>query len=644
MQKSIKYPVYKDKIQGAWVGKCAGGILGAPIEGYKRFNNIELNDKLFENNFANDDLDLQLLWLDMALKKGANIRESDFKEHWANHVAFPWNEYGIATRNIRLGLDNPDSGTHNNDYWKHSMGSPIRSEIWGILCAGNPEKAAFYAKMDSTLDHEGFSVDAEQYLAACMALAFVKDDVHEILIKGLDYVPKKGMCAKLIRSIMYWNREFGAMICLGKIKSLYGDADFTSAPMNVGFTVLSLLNSKGDLDTLSTALHYGHDSDCIVATAGALLGAIVGYASVPETWKVRVGNEILVSPEITGIECPNTITQLTELSCKAAGPFLNLSTTFKVENYPSSTMENEKTIPYHLNTKISSYPIHKADIKGSVRLSIENLNNKPLTLKIQLRSKYFEHQSKEVTIAANKTENFDLVLNPIFDSYADSPSLSYTLEVAGEEHISYLRGVPNYGEWLLLGPFMEDDSALEPMDGTYPDHGMSSLPSVQYMNHDKQRPSTEFVNPKEVIQFLNHSEFEKAPYGAQFIYPNSMKINLGDHFYGKGERTLYMYTHLNCAKKIKKWLSMGHSNYSTVWLNREKIHQTKAIRRRWPGTENVELQLQKGLNEVLIRFDFIHDDYLIHLGLKEHLGKHPHQSQWDTSLLFDLNFKNNAEH
>lgn len=81
MMKKLTYKQYYNKVLGGWTGKCAGGILGAPIEGFKRFNNIPYSDALFATNFANDDLDLQVLWLDMLLKKGKKVRESDFKAH-----------------------------------------------------------------------------------------------------------------------------------------------------------------------------------------------------------------------------------------------------------------------------------------------------------------------------------------------------------------------------------------------------------------------------------------------------------------------------------------------------------------------------------------------------------------------------------
>ena len=154
----LDYATYHDKVLGGWAGKCAGGVVGAPLEGFKRFHDLELKDEMFETAVPNDDLDLQILWLDLVKRRGPSLRLNDLADHWKAHVDFPWNEYGMALRNLRLGVYPPQSGSHNNWYWRKGMGSPIRSEIWGMLCPGLPAQAAFYATMDSSLDHEGFSV------------------------------------------------------------------------------------------------------------------------------------------------------------------------------------------------------------------------------------------------------------------------------------------------------------------------------------------------------------------------------------------------------------------------------------------------------------------------------------------------------
>lgn len=202
---TLSYDDYHDKVLGGWVGKSAGGILGAPIEGLKRFNDIALSEQLFETTYPNDDLDLQVLWLDLAKLRGPLLRETDLADHWLAHVGFPWNEYGIATRNLRLGLYPPDSGRHNNGYWRESMGCPIRGEIWGMLNPGQPERAAFYAGMDASLDHEGFSVEAEQFLSACAALAFFEKDIPTLFRKALLVTPAPGLMRRLVKSVLRWH-------------------------------------------------------------------------------------------------------------------------------------------------------------------------------------------------------------------------------------------------------------------------------------------------------------------------------------------------------------------------------------------------------------------------------------------------------
>ena len=44
---------------------------------------------------ANDDLDLQLLWLEVLQKKGRQVTAADLAEAWDRQCWYPFNEYGI---------------------------------------------------------------------------------------------------------------------------------------------------------------------------------------------------------------------------------------------------------------------------------------------------------------------------------------------------------------------------------------------------------------------------------------------------------------------------------------------------------------------------------------------------------------------
>jgi ADP-ribosylglycohydrolase len=516
---------YLDKVLGAWVGKSAGGILGAPIEGYKRFNDIALSEELFKVNYPNDDLDLQVVWLDLLQKKGINTSPADFAEHWLKHVDFPWNEYGIATRNLKLGLIPPQSGYENNYYWHQSMGCPIRSELWGLLFPARPEIAAHFARIDASLDHYGFSVDAEIFLSCCTSLAFEHTDISTIFTKALVCIEPNCEMAQMVKTIMNWCEKHDALTVRGKIKSKYGDADFTSAPMNVAFSLLALLKDGNDFDCIMKALHYGHDSDCISATVGALIGVILGYEAIDEKWKTLVGNSLVISKEIVGLNLPTTLDELAQQT-------VNVGMSFEGE---------------------------KSDLKNEV-----------VEFKNQL----------------------------------------------------------NYGNWLLLGPFITDDEAKTPMDETHPDHGIGVMPSVNYMNHDKVNFEKQFLSLEEIKNISEKGNLDDHDFLVQIIEPQDFRINFEQYYKGRGERTLYLYSNLNLDFEGKIWISFGTESYFHFWWNGELIDKKSEVKRSWIGANYYLVDVKKGLNAICFKLDLVIDSSKFEIGFKEYKGHHPHQSQW----------------
>ena len=66
----LNYQSYKDKVYACWVGKNIGGTLGAPYEGIKMPLELPFKEEMVNTMLPNDDLDLQVLWLDVAEKYG----------------------------------------------------------------------------------------------------------------------------------------------------------------------------------------------------------------------------------------------------------------------------------------------------------------------------------------------------------------------------------------------------------------------------------------------------------------------------------------------------------------------------------------------------------------------------------------------
>ncbi|MBE3559088.1 MAG: ADP-ribosylglycohydrolase family protein [Ktedonobacteraceae bacterium] len=100
--------------------------------------------------------------------------------YWLTHIGYNWDEYGLSRTNLRLGLLPPVSGAYNN-WFKHCMGSPIRSEIWACVAPGVPSLAARFAYEDAICDHAGSEgVFGSLFNAAVESAAFVVEERDQL--------------------------------------------------------------------------------------------------------------------------------------------------------------------------------------------------------------------------------------------------------------------------------------------------------------------------------------------------------------------------------------------------------------------------------------------------------------------------------
>ena len=63
MEHYIDFKTYKDKLEGCWWGKVAGGTLGAPFEGKRAVLDVPFYSQENPSGIPNDDVDFQLISL-----------------------------------------------------------------------------------------------------------------------------------------------------------------------------------------------------------------------------------------------------------------------------------------------------------------------------------------------------------------------------------------------------------------------------------------------------------------------------------------------------------------------------------------------------------------------------------------------------
>ena len=317
-----------DKIYACWLGKNIGGTLGTPVEGRMEVMDLTWYPVLDPKGaLPNDDLDLQLLNLHAMEMYGTHLTAEHIAAEWSEHCYFPWDEYGHAGTAMRYGFKPPFSGMFDN-HFTNCMGCPIRSEIWAAIAAGKPRLAAYFAWQDAVVDHAGGEgVFGEIFNASLEAAAYVSTDVPALIRKALTYIPATSRVYGAV-SLMLEKYEAGAELLDARAAVLeaYGNPNFTDAPQNIAFGLAGLLWGKDFEDAILKVVNLGYDTDCTVATCGAIWGILYGREGISEKWSAPIGDAIQVSAAIRGFRAPADLDELTNrclrlydlLSCEDA--------------------------------------------------------------------------------------------------------------------------------------------------------------------------------------------------------------------------------------------------------------------------------------------------------------------------------------
>ena len=309
---TISYEKYYDKVLGEWEGKCCGAALGAPISGwnYQRIAKeyAEIRDYIAPKpvpGFGPDDqTTYQIIGLHSLEEFGSDVTSAQLAGEWLNHLDVPakgMRADQIARRKIRDGVMPPESGKHSAS---EDVGGQMRGEIWGLVCPGDPVRAAQYGQKDGIVGNAGNGVYGEMFMAAVAAEAFKFDaaswkgdakkanvDIRKLLEAGLRQIPPDCQYAAVVRWVMQmhqdgvpWREALRRIVekYPTPCNPLFGDA---------GIVCLGLLYGDGDFEkSLCITAMCGQETECDTANVGAVLGCLHGAKALPEKWTKPLGN------------------------------------------------------------------------------------------------------------------------------------------------------------------------------------------------------------------------------------------------------------------------------------------------------------------------------------------------------------------
>ena len=371
--RQLDFSIYQDKVLAAWLGKSIGGTIGAYLENHKELKHLNADELWPEKIPPNDDLDIQLVWLEAMQEKGCWLDHDDLVAYWQDRCWYNFAEYGFFLHNVQRGIMPPLSGYWNNDFFRESEGCPIRSDIWGLVSPGNPELAARMAELDGGLDHAGFSVGAEMFYAAMSAQAPVAGSREEIVRAGLSVLPENSAVRNVVSVVERIAGEFADFSSAWRVAiRRFGDRDASKAITNLAIVMLAWYKSGDDFEqAMVHCANSGWDTDCTAATLGAILGAWKGTACIPESWRKQLGTTL-----VCGIEVRHKTASLMDLAYETACLGVEMSHTrnhaVRIADAPAVPVRTPPPKGLELRAEYPGEPVLYADRTTKVRIIAVN--------------------------------------------------------------------------------------------------------------------------------------------------------------------------------------------------------------------------------------------------------------------------------
>ncbi len=316
-----------DRILGGWLGRSAGCLLGKPVESLPRADIVAyleaageypltryfpllepnpldrpLHRSAGESTRGNiecmprdDDIDYMVIALHILETYGREYTAEDVGREWLLlmpiHMAYTAER--AAYRNLVNGLQPPDTATFRNPY-REWIGAQIRADVFGYVCAGDPEAAAALSYEDAILSHVKNGVYGEMFAAAMVAAAFGAGDPESALLAGMAQIPKTSRLYEALSNTLAWSADHENWEdALALVMTNYGEYHGVHTINNACFVALGLLYGDGDFGkSIAIAVECGMDTDCNGATVGSVLGAMLGARHLPAEWIDPLQNRV----------------------------------------------------------------------------------------------------------------------------------------------------------------------------------------------------------------------------------------------------------------------------------------------------------------------------------------------------------------
>ena len=297
-----------DKIKGGWAGQTIGCTYGGPTE--FKYNGTMIQEyvpivwpdgyiKWWYENVPGlyEDVYMDLTFVDVFDRLGLDAPVDSFAMAFATAGYTLWHANQSARYNILQGIMPPASGHWLNNPHADDLDYQIEADYAGLMSPGMPNTASEISDKIGHIMNYGDGWYGGVYVGAMYSLSFISDDIEFIVTEALKTIPEQSIYYKCMSDVIRWHKEYPDdwkrtwFECEKKWSSDIGCPDGVFVPFNIdavinsAYILIGLLYGEGDFyKTLDISTRCGQDSDCNPASAGGILGTILGYSRIPDYW------------------------------------------------------------------------------------------------------------------------------------------------------------------------------------------------------------------------------------------------------------------------------------------------------------------------------------------------------------------------
>ena len=297
----LSLDVYRDRMEGAWLGQSVGVTYGFPTE-FTCNGRLVPDDKMpvwkpetVNGTFTQDDLYVEMTFIETLERRGIDVSSRLASIDFANSRYRLWCANFNARNNLRDGIAAPWSGDPAFHRTTDDIDYQIEADFSGILSPGLPGRVLRLGEQFGRIMNFGDGVYAGEFVGCLYAFAYFERDRVRIVERALGCIPSDSRYAEMVRDLLAWYRadlrdwkgawrkivdKWQAKPQLGRVSQPALDVKTNGAMALLGF-----LWGEGDMErTMRIATAAGYDSDCNPSTACGVLGTMLGAKGIPAAY------------------------------------------------------------------------------------------------------------------------------------------------------------------------------------------------------------------------------------------------------------------------------------------------------------------------------------------------------------------------